>query len=149
MIEFALWIIVENASWGVEYVITGKCKHTDWKPSGGLVGMWALLLPGLPKTWDASGEKIEDTSFFFFLRIFFPTANLTQRFLISKDKEVKSWNVKDEKNHLSALLPVVKNPALGTASHTVVFYGKHGQFRSPSGTSQFLTFQAKFWFYLS
>ena len=28
--------------------------------------------------------------------------------------------------------------------HTVVFYGKYGQFRSPNGTSQFWSFSVKF-----
>ena len=33
--------------------------------------------------------------------------------------------------------------------HTVGLYGKYGQFWSPNGTSRFLPFQAKFWFYLT
>ena len=33
--------------------------------------------------------------------------------------------------------------------HTVGFYGKCEQFRSPTGTSQFWSFSVKFWFYLT
>ena len=70
-------------------MITGKCKHTDWKPSGGLVGMCSTAGLAYQKH-EMHQEKIEDTSFSsFFLRIK-SSANLTQRFLISRDKEVKS-----------------------------------------------------------
>ena len=34
-------------------------------------------------------------------------------------------------------------------SHTIRFYGKYRQFRSPTGTSQFLSISVKFWFYLT
>ena len=35
------------------------------------------------------------------------------------------------------------------ASHTVGFYGKYGQFRSPNGTRQFWSFPVEFWFDLT
>ena len=40
-------------------------------------------------------------------------------------------------------------PKPNNLGHTVGLDGKYGQFRSPNGTSQFLTFAIKFWFYLT
>ena len=98
MIEFSLWMVEMHHRIRRSRICDYwqmQAEHTEeWKPSG-LVGMCFSAELAYQKH-EMHPERRLRTLPSFFSGMSTAPANLTQRFLISRDKEVKSWNVKDE-----------------------------------------------------
>ena len=100
MIEFSLWMLEMHHRIRRSRICDyWQMQAEQSTRSGNLAVWWAcalLLLVDWPTKNMRCIQRRLRTLPSFFSGMSTAPANLTQRFLISRDKEVKSWNVKDE-----------------------------------------------------